>query len=153
MPGEIVHKEIGSTTFHMEPLGAKAGQRILLRIGKTLADLFAARDLATLQAAIVSAIKGMSEADFDHITAAFADATFVDFRDPNPANGSKAMKLTAVYDSQFAGHYECLVEWVRWGLEVNFGSFFVEARALMSRAEASPSSSPPAATGTFGASS
>src|SRR6185312_569052 len=124
MPGAIAHKVIGASTFHMEPLATTPAGHVAMRAGKPLLDLLKVKDRASFMSNLADGLKGLTPDDLDFITLAFAGNTTVDVRDPSPKNpGVVPMALAALYETQFAGHFEHRIEFLAWGLEVNFGPF------------------------------
>lgn len=153
MPGEIVTKEIGGRTYHMEPLGSKAQAHVALRVGRPMLNLLKVTDRAGFNAGIADALRDISADDFDFVAGKFAEQCSVDWVDPKNGATSR-QKMKVVYDQAFSAAFEVQLEWIYWGLEVNFGAFLGEVRGLLARVPAaSASSSPTDATGTTGDSS
>jgi hypothetical protein len=164
---ETREKTIGEFTYKVTLLGAKAGRTMSVRLLKILGPTVAAFVEGTVGAKSgdgdISLAVGASEMvrevvnrlSIDDVTVIqdeFAKQTTV------VLDSEHEPRLTDIFDDHFAGHYDDLISWTRFALEVNFTSFFagsVGPRGLIGRLMtliASNSKSPPASTGTSTAS-
>lgn len=146
-------RTIGEFTYEVTQFGAKIGNRVLLKVVKSIAPIFmaaaAAGQLKSLDVdGIAAAIAGISEDEFEWLVEAFAGATDVQVGDTAPS-------LKRVYDLHFAGKYSDELAWLAFAIEVNYGPFFQDmkrkaadrlAKSEVAKAP-SPSTSPITSTG------
>lgn len=100
-------------TYTVEPLGAKLGGIVGLRLGKVLSG---GLDLDKL-----------SSDDFSFICDTFAKVTTVS----GGSYGTNAPVLANVFDDHFAAKYLDMVLWLKFCLETNFQSFLTELAVLL----------------------
>lgn len=150
---ESQSRQIGEFSYEVTQFGAKLGNRVLLKVVKSVAPLFmaaaAAGNLKDIDVeGVTSAIAGISEDDFEWLVEQFAGATSVQV-------GDQAPSLKKVYDLHFAGRYLDELAWLSFAIEVNYGPFFQDmkrkAAARLGKDAAakgpSPSTSPTTSTG------
>jgi hypothetical protein len=149
-------RQIGEFSYKVTPFGAKVGNRVLLKVVKSIAPLFmaaaAAGNLKSLSGnfdaeGLAGAVAGISEDDFEWLVEKFAEATDLELGDRSPG-------LKTVYDRHFAGNYLDELAWLAFAIEVNYGPFFQDMKrkaAAKLGSEAgkapSPSTSPDTSTG------
>lgn len=141
-------KQIGECSYEVTPFGAKIGNRVLLKVIKSIAPIyFVAAAAGGLKAigteGVASALAGVDEDEFEWIVEKFASSTDVIFAD------GRRPTLHSVYDMHFAGRYLEELDWLEFVIEVNFGPFFQElkrkaaAKAKLANAKAPSSSTSP----------
>lgn len=106
-------KTIKEFTYTVEPLGAKVGSLIALRLGKVLAG--------------GNPFDKLSPEDFTFVAEHFAKVTTVTGGD----YGTNAPILANVYDDHFAGRYMDLGLWLKLCFDTNFESFLTDLAALL----------------------
>lgn len=119
-------RQIGEFSYEVTQFGAKLGNRVLLKVVKSVAPLFmaaaAAGNLKDIDVnGIASAIAGVSEDDFEWLVEQFAGATDVQIGEQTPS-------LKKVLDVHFAGKYLEELEWLAFAIEVNYGPFFQDMK-------------------------
>ena len=119
-------KQIGEFTFEVIPLGAKAADKVLLKIAKSVGPVFLLAAGGGGVAGAAEALEKLSETDFEYVRDTLAASTNVLLPD------GKKPRLSAVYDVLLTGMTDERVEWLEWAIEVNFGPFF---RGLKRKAE------------------
>lgn len=158
---------IGEHTYRVQRLGARAGCTMAVKLAKWLApsaasgvegivgarsDAFGSIALGVSDSLRVL-VERVSAEELASVQLELAKHTTVLMGELEP-------QLSAIYDEHFAGHYDWLMAWLAFALEVNFRSFFggtgaaLEFVALVERiaglmerlAPASPSQ--PGSTGT-----
>ncbi len=148
-------KAIGEFSYEVTPLGAKDGNRVLMKIAKTVGPMFllAAGGGGGVDgiAKSVEAIKDMSEADFEWVIDKLASHTGVVYPD------GRVPRLAQIFDGHFAGLYAEEIEWLEFAIDVNFAPFFRGLKAkIAARAGTTPtpsnSTSPGTSTGASSAS-
>jgi hypothetical protein len=153
---ETKSKVIGDTTYFVTQLGAKDARRV----GRRLARIFGVA--AEADNKIGKFFDALSDDEFDFLCDTFAKTTLISPADSplNPATGQPQVQfpLVAKFDDHFAGHMGLMVQWLRFGVEVNFGSFLdelgPEMRGLLLSLDApGPTTPKPASIGSSGASS
>ena len=126
-------KQIGDCTYTVTMLPAKLGNRVLLKLMKSVAPVFAVASggVAALAAGgIGPAIQSLSEDDFDWIAQQLAEKTEVNM------GGDQSPTLARVFDLHFAGKYMEELEWLEFAIEVNYGPFFRELKRRAAEAKA-----------------
>jgi hypothetical protein len=118
---EPQEKAIRGHVYLVKPLGAKIGNRVLMRLGKAVLSAMAdAQSLTTLEGA-VSAISALlstlSEQDMEFVINALAEETLVC---KEGEEEHTRVTLKNIFDSHFAGEYGKQAEWLAFALEVNF---------------------------------
>lgn len=131
--------QIGEFAYEVTQLGAKDGNRVLMKIAKSVGPLFVlAGGGASLNAAkAAEAVAGLSEDDFAFVVDTLAKKTDVTLQD------GKSPSLAVIFDLHFAGRYEDELAWLEFAIEVNFGPFFrgLLAKAAAARGAATPTRS------------
>lgn len=162
-------KQIGDFSYKVRTLGAKVGNRVLLKMSKSVGALLlvAGGGRGVTAGAIASALASLSEDDFDWIVMKLSEAT--DLTLPDGREPCLGGQNGAVFDQHFAGRYDAELEWLEFAIEVNFGPFFLElkrkaaerkrkaeeeavAKSAASSQAPSPSTSPSTSTGVSNAS-
>lgn len=129
MSRETQSRQIGNVTFKVTQLGFARARAVFARLSKllggALATLAKGGDALTLEGAapvIAMLCEGLTEAELKFFCDEFASFTVIEMSDGKEANfGADAQELV------FGGHIERMFLWLRFCLEVNFGSFFAEA--------------------------
>lgn len=114
-----VTKEILGATYTYRPMPTSKGVRalqLLARIGLPSLGAISGSDVSGLLGALGTAVGQLADSDRDWLLATLAEGTRVD-----TGGGVGFVGLKSVYDDHFAGHYESLVQWLRWCLEVEYG--------------------------------
>lgn len=119
-------RQIGEFSYEVTQFGAKVGNRVLLKVVKSLAPLFmaaaAAGNIKDIDVeGVASAIAGISEDEFEWLVEQFASATEVQIGEQTPT-------LKKVYDLHFAGKYLDELAWLAFAIEVNYGPFFQDMK-------------------------
>ena len=155
-----VARVLAATASTMGDSGAALKRLTVLVDGETdggMGELAIAAKLATAGAA--AALKEFEPTDLRLCIDAFAAKTEVTMPD------GKTPSLAKVFPTHFAGRYTSMLKWFAACLEVNFGDFLEQGRAMWnsaklaarandgakSAAATSPSESPAASTGSSGA--
>lgn len=146
-------REIGQRgySYTVQQLAARQSARVFVRLtklmGKPLADAIAAqgnfqdKDAAKLFTGFVEAL---SEEEFEKLCTVFAKCSTVSGGDSDQPSqlqyGPKAVSLkdTQIFDWHFAGSLGEMFGWLRFCLEVNYGSFLGEIRAVLAGVLAPP---------------
>lgn len=161
MARDVLEHEIGGLTYKVTLLGSKRGLAMSVRIVKILGPTlssFVDGVSGGKGDGIESLALGGSDAlreicarlqpdELASIAEELAKLTTVvidDKREP---------RLIDIYDDHFAGHYDALMKWLAFALEVNFRSFFagtagVRALAVRLMALIESQSKPQTSTGT-----
>lgn len=146
-------RQIGEYSYEVTQFGAKLGNRVLMKVVKSIAPLLvAAASAGTLKDldtdGVTSALASLSETDFDWIVEQCAASTDV-------IMGERSPGLKTIFDIHFAGKYLDELAWLAFVLEVNFGPFFQDMKRKLASAGAkvpSASTSPTTSTGPSSAS-
>lgn len=116
---EIKETEIAGTRYEVTQLGVKAGQRVIRRLAKVVLPLMVmAQEGGKGLSDIGGLLDHLSDEDVDYLCDTFAATTKM-----RAAAGGELTPLTKVYEVHFAGKYIELFQWLRFCVEVNFGSF------------------------------
>ncbi len=129
-------RKIGDRHFEVRALPAKMGRKALLRLTKKLGPAVAAmldgRDATGLEGvnlmdldvsgAIRTLAQDLEEGDMEYFCDLFAAYTAAEV---SPGTG-QMMELGkgTTFDMLFSQHYEVMLQWLWFCLEVNFGGFF-----------------------------
>lgn len=139
-------KTIGEFTYDVTSLGAKVGNRVLMKLAKSVGPAFllaaggGAKGIDVGRAS--EAIREMNEDDFEWIVQQFAtktDVTLADGRSPSLGN-------PAMFDMHFAGLYAEELQWLEFCIEVNFGPFFLALKQKAAAATKQSAVATPAAS-------
>lgn len=126
---KVEEKTIGRYRYEVKQLGSKAGNDLLVRLGKVLgagAALALMGGKASFRDAGL-AIAGISERlsteEFEHFCNVLGSSSRVVVND-------RFEDMTPSFrDLHFAGEYMEQMDWLRFALEVNFKSFFDSAKS------------------------
>lgn len=112
-------KVVGEFSYEVTPLTTKLGNRVLLKLMKSVAPVMVAA-FGGIQGltAVSGALSGLSEDDFEWVVAQFAASTDVTLQD------GRAPALKTIFDLHFACRYMEELEWLEFAVEVNYGPFF-----------------------------
>ena len=127
---EAKTKSIGASDYTVEPHGAIKGRALLLRLVKVVGPSLTAVSQDSIPDAIRSLLDGLTEEDLTFLCNEFAAKTMV------TVDGGE-LQLSKIFDAHFIGSYVEMIQWLAWAIEVNFGSFFRGAGALLSKGVAS----------------
>lgn len=122
-------RTIGAHQYKVHQLGANEGRRVLGRLLKIVGPLLGAADsgsakgkvneMAALKA-VMGAVENLKDEDVDY----FCD-TFGKNSEAKVGNGWPT--VSEIFDAHFAGEYAEMLGWLKFCIEVNFGSFFRQA--------------------------
>jgi hypothetical protein len=134
---ETRERRIGGVVYRLTLFGTKQGTAMLVRLVKQLGPGAGSFILgvgrpqrAEGETAVAAALaQGVGEAlhevalrlndaEIAAMLEEFARMTIV------VKSADTELPLIDIYDEHFAGHYDQLLQWARWCLEVNFSSFF-----------------------------
>lgn len=149
---ETKSKVIGDTTYFVTQLGAKEARSV----GRRLAKIFGIA--AEADNKIGKFFEALTDEELTFLCDTFAKVTLISPSDSplNPATGQPQVQwpLVAKFDDHFAGHLGFMMQWLRFGVEVNFSSFLdelgPEMRGLLLTLDA-PSPTPASSIGSSGA--
>jgi hypothetical protein len=130
---------INGNTYEVTQLPYTLGQRLLMRLIKTLGPAFAdalaqapdvdpgtdlmSVNITQLAPAIGAAVRAvtsqLSEADLD-----FAVATLAEYSKIKRPTDSMSVPLKGEMEFHYAGNYAELAQWLGFALKVNYGGFF-----------------------------
>lgn len=131
---------IGDQTYEITPLPARVSLALLSRIsGVVAAGLGSVRSLADAARAGTSFLSAMlsevDEALVQRIADEFAKVSFV-------LDGEKRVPLSACFETQFSGHSDELVQWMRACLEHEYGPLGTWVKRLVPEAPQAQTPSP-----------
>jgi len=159
-------KKIDGFRYMMRQLGGETGRAVALRLMRPLGAAVSAAVALAGQGAVSlekvigygagAALEKLSEPDLVFVSERFAEQTTVWI--PDAAGRLFEQPLPTVFDDHFAGRYDAMFEWLRWGIV--FNRFFAGAlerlaaqRAAAEAEKRATSKSPTASTDGSGASS
>lgn len=120
---ETRERTIDGFAYKVTQLTARTGNKVGMRLTKTLAGAAGAKDV---ESALGGIIAKLSEEDLEFICDTLARQTQVQLEP------GKWPMLSDVFDIHFAGRYLEMLKWLGFALEVNFGAFF---RVLLQSAD------------------
>ena len=130
-PRAAVEQKIGDTVYRVRPLGAKKGCAVLTKLtkligtaaGKTVGGRVNVIDL------IAGALEDLSEENLAFFVDTFADYTDIEHNGNWPG-------LKGVMELQFSANYGDMFEWLKFCLELNYGSLFTRVSAALTQKKA-----------------
>lgn len=125
-------RRIGEFDYTVTQMPARKANRILLKLGKTIAPVLllwkGGGEAGALDGgSLASAIRELNEDDFEWVVDEFAKTTDVQI------NETQAPSLFKVFDLHFAGRQVEMFEWLQFCVEVNF-AFLADALKTLSSA-------------------
>jgi hypothetical protein len=132
MARPVLEKTIDGVTYRVTLLGAQAGQAMSVKLLKLMGPSLA----SFIDGTIVSKSDGfgslaLGAADaLRELTKSLTPESLKELADELARNTTVRVsadlepRLIDIYDDHFAGHYDRLLGWLRFALEVNFRSFF-----------------------------
>lgn len=120
---------IGDFKYELTTLGAKSGQKVLLRLFRILGPAAASilsNGAQGIGNALTLASGATTDADLEFITNILAEncQLVLTATGNNGATGEVPTDLAKMYDSHFAGRWSDWAMWIGWGVRTNFESFF-----------------------------
>lgn len=144
---KLEKKRIGRFDYEVKQLGAIAGRDLLVRMSKMLGPalgmiLSGKASLAQAGAALASASQMLEPAELEHFCDVLGRSSSVYVTEA----GKPAVKTLdlAYQELHFAGEYAEMFQWIGFAMEVNFGNFFAEAKALYASAQGESTETDPA---------
>jgi hypothetical protein len=135
--------------YRITQLGAMTGKQVMFRLGRVFAAV--ALGLRTGGVDVVGLLSALDPVDFDWVVQTLIPTTDVGIIDVAGDSSLKWHKLSVDFDDHFAGRYPQLLEWLKAGLEINFGPLSDALGSIFRGAAGlSVSSHPKASTGTAG---
>ncbi len=128
--GISIHREkIGECSYEMTTLGAKSGQKVLLRLFRILGPAAAevlGKGSEGIGSALALASGAASDVDLEFVTNILAEncKVILTATGKNGATAEIPTDLSNMYDSHFAGRWADWAMWIGWGVRTNFESFF-----------------------------
>lgn len=158
-------KTIDGETYRVTQLPFKKGQKLLVRLYKTLGPVVAEAlaaiprieegkkledlNISTLLPGVAGAAtllaERLTEEDLEYVTATLAEYTLLG------KGGDKWVPLEPEMEIHFGGRYRQYLQWMGFALGVNYSGFFGESgglRALIERVQARAAPSQNTSTGT-----
>lgn len=128
---EYREKRIGPHVYRVTQHGTRAGLKLLVRItkiagpgvGSFVGGVGRGDELGSALAngvgeALHDLASRLREDEVDAIATEFAGQTVV------ALSAELQPRLVDIFDDHFAGHYDLLLQWLQFCLEVNYGTFF-----------------------------
>jgi hypothetical protein len=118
MPREAQKKEIDGLSYSVTPLGTTEGLKVLNRLQKLVAAGASAEHF------VAGVLAALTETDTLFLCDTFKKLTLVEI-----APGKEPC-LKDFFEDHFTANYGALVQWLKFCLEVNYGSLFTLAESL-----------------------
>jgi hypothetical protein len=117
-----VKTTIGEFTYTVTKLGATQGQKLLVKLIKSLGPAASGIGSGTIGEVLAGAVTNLDPALVDELTEVFAKQTEV------LTPEGKRPQLSDIYNEHFSGHYDELVDWLVFCVQENFESFLAGVR-------------------------
>ena len=147
----VQDRVIGGCTYRVRALGGLTGRSVGLRLFRLAGSAFSAgtKDLGAVFAKLAMSL---GDDDLTYFCDVFATHTQII---KAGVKAAPTLDMPGIFDLHFAGNYLDMVNWLRFCVEVNFGSVFSGlasvARDSQEKTAVGSSESQPVVTGTSGA--
>jgi hypothetical protein len=110
-----VKTTIGEFTYTVTKLGATQGQKLLVKLIKSLGPAASGIGSGTIGEVLAGAVTNLDPALVDELTEVLTPE-------------GKRPQLSDIYNEHFSGHYDELVDWLVFCVQENFESFLAGVR-------------------------
>ena len=134
-----VTRVLGRYEYTLTPMPARKASRLLARLFARFAPALKNADTSDVVGLVAALGAALDPDDLDALTEALIACTELQM---HPAPMPRTVLTAAIVDTLFAAEMGEMMQWLLFGLEVNYGSFFAEAQAKMAARPAPATSTP-----------